>query len=268
MQITDAHYDEFCERGFVVLKSYMPEEAQREAAAALRRLLKPWEEVKDNPPRDLMDACGFPYPEQCLNRLILDPQLLAFARRVLRTEDIFYRAGVSLVRYAGFRDGSGGLHIDNPNNSLLPPSDSDPTFAQMVCWWHFEDVDEDQAPLHLIPKMYGDDTSKFEKLVVPGGSVCLFNNYLWHSASDYTRADGQRYSLGYMFGRADHHWEGFRHYTSLGYDPAFQQFIGSLTPQQRELFHFPPVGHPPHVGRAGAAVPRLEGAGLFVRFGL
>lgn len=254
MQITDAQYEEYCERGYVVLRAFLPEEKRQQCAAALRRALKPWDEVRDNPPRDRTAMATFPYAEPVLNELILLPPVLEFARRVLRTPDIVYRAGVSLVRYPGFLGEGQGVHIDNGNNSLLPKSESDPTYGQMTCWWHLEDVGEDQAPLHFIPIAHGRDTTKYEKLVVPGGTLCIFNTYIWHSASDYHRADGQRYSLGYMYGRTDHHWEGFRHYTNLGYHADFQRFIGSLTPSQRELFHFPPVGHPYYTPQTLAAL--------------
>ncbi|HVF11060.1 MAG TPA: phytanoyl-CoA dioxygenase family protein [Abditibacteriaceae bacterium] len=254
MQITDAQYETYCERGFLILPRYLPEETRAEAAAALRRCLRPWEEVKDNPPPGLTATHGFPYPEPLLNRLTIEPGLVAFARRALGSEDIHFRAGLSIVRYPGFQGDYGEPHIDNGNNSLLPPTESDPGYAQLTCWWHLEDVEADQAPLRIIPKIYGNDTSQYESVLVPGGSLCLFNNYMWHSAGNYARADGQRYSWGYMFGRAGHYWEGFMHYTNAGRNPHFQQLIGSLTPKERELFRFPPVGHPYYTPQTLAAL--------------
>ena len=57
--------------------------------------------------------------------------------------------------------------------------------------------------------------------------------------------NGQRFTFGYSFGRADHYWEGFRHYTHLGKNtPVFPQFIGGLSAAERELWRFPPAGHP------------------------
>ena len=59
------------------------------------------------------------------------------------------------------------------------------------------------------------------------------------------RKDGQRFTWGYAFGRADHYWEGFKHYTHLGKGaPVFQEFIGGLTAAQRQLWRFPTAGHP------------------------
>jgi hypothetical protein len=256
MEITEAHYEEYQERGFVILRRYLPEEVRAEAAAALRRCIKPWDEVKDSPPPDRTAFHGFPYPEAILNRLTIEPGIVKFARRVLGTDDIHFRAGLSIARYPGFIGDFGEPHIDNGNNSLLPPTEFGLGYEQMTCWWHLEDVEEDQAPLRIIPKMYGKDESKYESVIVPGGTICIFNNYLWHSAGNYERADGQRYSWGYMFGRAEHYWEGFKHYTHVGRDPHFQQLIGSLTPKERELFRFPPVGHPYYTPQTLAALEK------------
>lgn len=253
-KITDAHYEQFREVGYVIMRGYMPEKIRAEAAAALRRVLKPWDEVKHDPPPGRTDYHGFPWPEPILNRMILEPQLLALGRRILESEHVHYRAGLGIVRYPGFKGDSGEPHIDNGNNSLLPPSESKRFYGQLGCWFHFEDVAEDQAPLRLIPKSCGTDISRYEPLVVPGGSVCLFDNYTWHSASDYKREDGQRYTWGYGLGRADHYWEGFRHYTDAGLNPHFQQLIGAITPAEREVFRFPPVGHPYYTPQTLAAL--------------
>ena len=147
--------------------------------------------------------------------------------------------------YACAWNDDSGLHIDNGNNSLLPLSEDLREFGQIGFWVHFEDVAEDQAPLRLIPKKYGRDMTHCVPLVCKSGTLCIFTNFSWHSASAYTRADGQRFTWGFSFGRADHYWEGFRHYTHLGKGaPVFQEFIGGLTAAQRELWRFPPAGHP------------------------
>ena len=64
--------------------------------------------------------------------------------------------------------------------------------------------------------------------------------YTWHSASSYTRADGQRYTWGTGFGRADHYYERFRHYTDKGIDTNFRHLVSSLTADERAILRFPP----------------------------
>ncbi|MEE2619968.1 MAG: hypothetical protein VX677_15255, partial [Candidatus Poribacteria bacterium] len=223
---------------------FLPEVQRAEMAGAIRRLLPPWEELEDKAVTS--DSTYFPYPEQCLNQAIVNSEAVRFAREWLGTEHIHYRPGLAMVRYPGFKGfpNSGIPHVDNGNNSLLPPSQSNRHHSQLNFWFYLEDVDEDQAPTHLVKTSDGQDLSRAEKFVASGGSVAIFTNYNWHSAGDYSRKDGQRYVWKFAFGRADHYWEGVLHYTNVGRNTHFQEFIGSLSAKERELFRFPPAGHP------------------------
>ncbi|HHZ90832.1 TPA: hypothetical protein EYN65_09975 [Candidatus Poribacteria bacterium] len=242
--LTDAHFETLKRDSYVIVHNFLPEVQRMGMVGAIRRLLPPWEELEDKTVTS--DSTYFPYPEQCLNQAIVNPEAIRFARQWLGTEHIHYRPGLAMVRYPGFKGfpDSGKPHMDNGNNSLLPPSQSNRHHGQLNFWFYLEDVDEDQAPTHLVKTSDGQDLSRAEKFVAPGGSVAIFTNYNWHSAGDYCREDGQRYVWKFAFGRADHYWEGALHYTSVGRNPHFQEFIGSLTTKERELFRFPPVGHP------------------------
>jgi ectoine hydroxylase-related dioxygenase (phytanoyl-CoA dioxygenase family) len=251
--LTDDHIAELEREGFVVVPDFVRGDSLKTLQAAQRRLLPTWENVKDSPPQDQSGdsllVC-FPHEEIELYRAAMDEESIAFARKWLKTEDIHTRVGCLIARYPGHKGGGSGfddsgLHIDNGNNSLLPMSEQLREFGQIGFWIHLEDVAADQAPLRLIPRKHGRDMTRCSPLVCAGGTLCIFTNYTWHSASAYTRQDGQRFTWGYGFGRADHHWEGFRHYTHLGQGASvFQQFIGSLTAAQRRLWRFPPAGHP------------------------
>ena len=248
-ELTDSHLDEFSNKGYLIVPDYYSGELLEEMQAAQRRVLPTWEQVKDNPPSGRAILTDFPSSEMVLLQGIVDHDAWRFARKWFKTEHIHFRAGCMIARYPGFKGGgvgsdASGLHIDNGNNSLLPQSNSAPEFGQLVFWVHLEDVDEDQAPLRLLATEYGRDTSKYEPLVCKGGTLCIFSNYTYHSASDYLREDGQRFTWGFGLGRADHYWEGFRHYTDKGRHATFSQFIGTLTAAEREVFRFPPAGHP------------------------
>ena len=252
--LTDAHFQDFCAKGYLVIPNFIAPDECREMAAAVRRLLRPWDEIRDagtQPPST--DHCYFPYPEPCLNRAILNPAALQFARRWHGTHHIHYRQGVAIVRYPGFKGDQGHPHIDNGNNSLLPPT-SDRRHAQIVFWLFPEAVDHDQAPLRLIATADGQDLDKAEVAAVPAGTAAIFHTYSWHSASDYLRTDGQRYTFSFGFGRADHYWEGVKHYTDQGHNPQFQSFIASITAEQRTVFWFPPPDHPYYTAQTLAAL--------------
>ena len=251
-KLNDAVFEELEEQGFVVVPDYITGEKLRTLQAAQRRVLPSWEEVKHDPPGDqegYSRLVPFPYEDPDLYKESMNEESIAFARRWLKTDNIHMRVGALIARYPGHAWGGtgsddSGLHIDNVNNSLLPLSEDLREFGQIGFWHHLEDVDEDQAPLRLIPRKYGRDMSKAVSLVCKGGTICIFTRYTWHSASAYTRKDGQRLTWGYSFGRADHYWEGFKHFTSCGAGaPVFQAFIGGLTAAQREIWRFPPAGH-------------------------
>ena len=254
-QLTDVHFREFCDRGYVIVRDFIAEAQRRELATALRKLFKPWDEVAaSDAPENRSDVRFFPYAEPLLNGAILNPEALEFARRWHETDHIHYRQGVAMVRYPGFKGDTGVPHMDNGNNSLLPPTLSDRRHAQIVFWVFPEDVDEDQAALRLIATAASDDLSKAEVAAVPGGSAAIFHTYTWHSASDYLRSDGQRYSWSFGFGRADHYWEGVKHYTDQGHNPDFQAFIGSLSAEDRSVFWFPPPNNPYYTDQTLAAL--------------
>ena len=206
-KLTDAHLDELETKGYVIVPGFYTGERLREMQAAQRRALPTWDEVKDDPPQGRAILTDFPPSEIALLRGIVDQRAWEFARKWLKTEHIHFRAGCMIARYPGFKGGgvgsdAAGLHIDNGNNSLLPPSDALREFGQLGFWTHLEDVHEDQAPLRLLAKEHGRDTTKYEPLICKGGTLCMFTNYTLHSASDYLREDGQRFTWGFGIGRA------------------------------------------------------------------
>jgi ectoine hydroxylase-related dioxygenase (phytanoyl-CoA dioxygenase family) len=255
-QLSDTHFEEFCAKGYLIVPNFISKSQCQEMATALRKRLKPWDEIKDEQPQKHTDQSFFPYPERCLNQAILNPAALQFARRWHGTHHLHYRQGLAMVRYPGFKGDSGQPHIDNGNNSLLPLSLADRHHAQIVFWIFPEDVDKDQAPMRLIASTDGGNLKKAELAAVPAGSAAIFHTYTWHSASDYLRPDGQRYSWSFGFGRADHYWEGVKHYTDQGQNPHFQAFIASLTAEQRSVFWFPPPDHPYYTAQTLAALEK------------
>ena len=252
-RLTGKHLDDLDRDGFVIIPDFIDQGQLGVLQEAQRRVLPTWDKERSAPPQDqagnsLLEC--FPQEEMDLYQASMDPDSIDFARKWLKTEDIHMRVGCMIARCPGHAGGGSGfddsgLHIDNGNNSLLPRSEDYREFGQMVFWVHLEDVEEDQAPLRLIPNKYGRDMTRCIPLVCTAGTLCIFTNSTWHSASAYTREDGQRFTWAYAFGRADHYWEGFRHYTHLDKAaPVFQTFIGRLNASQRELWRFPPAGHP------------------------
>lgn len=242
MKLTDDHLRTFEAQGFVVIEDFYPEEKRARIAQALRKDLPPWESIKDDPPDNGLLKDDFPYEEMLFNQLIVDWDLIDFVQRALKTEAIHFRYAHNWTRYPCPSATPPSLHIDNGNNSLLPPCD-DQRYGQISTWYFPEQVDEDQAPMLIIPTPYGQDLTKQVLLTVPAGTQMIFSAHIWHSATLFKGLTGQRYSLTRIYGRADHYWEGVHFYTNQGRNDHFRAFIGTLTARERELFRFPPAGH-------------------------
>ena len=240
--LTDSHFEQLVEDGYVILKEYIPKDELAILQAAQRSVLKTWEEVKENPPTSRAQLIPYPYQNVMMSKLYLEPDLIDFGRRYLKTQYVQIRVGNMIARYPGFKSQDAG-HIDNGNNSLLPKSESCREFGQIVFWIHLEETTANQAPLLLVKKKYGNDLSKAEPFVCPAGSIAIFSNYTFHASSSFNGQDGQRFTWAFMLGRADHPFEGLLNYTALGINPIFKQVISSLTPSERTLFCFPPPGH-------------------------
>ena len=243
--LTDDHFAQMLEDGYLIIHNYIRGDELKELQAAQRNTLKTWDEVKDNPPpgRSMFDF--YPSKDVRMAQLYMHPELIKFFKRYLKTERLTARVGAMLARYPGFVAHDPG-HIDNGNNSLLPrPEDyrGFREYATIGAWTHLEEVKEGQAPLLLMKHKNGHDLSKAVPLICPEGSICIFGNYTWHAASDFTAKEGQRFTWGFSAGRADHHWEGFKHYTHLGQDPVFQKAIGGMTAYERTLMRFPEPNH-------------------------
>ena len=267
-KLTEQQWDEAFHtletQGFCMIESYFQGEQLAELAAAMRRSIKPYDQLLAEGLPENFDGtltCDWPFPEHILNVTgAQQTELIDFSRRWLGTDDIQIRVGIGLARYPGFQGRKQGVHVDNGNNSLLPMpaahafSEEHRRFGQIQFWCHLEEVHPGQAPLQLVPLKHGTDMSEAVEFVCPAGSMCIFTHYTYHSANDFTADFGQRYTWGVAFGRADSTFEGFRHYTALGQNSRFQELISALTPQQRPLFRFPKVGDPAYTTEMLAAL--------------
>lgn len=243
LKLSSEHLNAFNEQGFVVIEDFYPEEKRSRIAAAVRAQLPPWETIRHDPPESGLLTDDFPYADQFFNQLIVDWDLIDFVQRVLESEDIHFRYAHNWARYPYTPAPEHQLHVDNGNNSLLPTCDQN-QYGQISTWYFPEEVGEHQAPMFLIPKPYGRDEKKKLFLTVPAGTQMIFNTYLWHSATAYQGTSGQRYSVTRIYGRADHYWEGVHSFTNQGRNENLRRFVGTLTARERELFRFPPAGHP------------------------
>ena len=110
----DAAFSTLEEQGFVIIPSYFEGEQLEAMAAAQRRVLPTWEELRQDLPEGFEGTltCDWPYSELILNKTgAQQPELVDFAKRWLGTEDIQIRVGIGLARYPGFKGKQQGVHV-------------------------------------------------------------------------------------------------------------------------------------------------------------
>jgi hypothetical protein len=110
----DAAFSTLEEQGFVIIPSYFEGEQLEAMAAAQRRVLPTWEELRQDLPEGFEGTltCDWPYSELILNKTgAQQPELVDFAKRWLGTEDIQIRVGIGLARYPGFNGKEQGVHV-------------------------------------------------------------------------------------------------------------------------------------------------------------
>jgi hypothetical protein len=192
-----------------------------------------------------------------LTRLVVHPNIVDFMERALGSADLrVYQAQVS-AKYAGDANFEQPMHTDR-NHSFLPPRMEPP-------WWHVEsflyltDVDEGNAPTHLVDRSDADGRS-VNSIFLPDrdpdlyahehaavgarGSLLVYRPDVFHRGVDLTRAGSHRYLLNVSYKVAGQDWIGFHSVQSNASHPSWVQFVEGATTRELELFGFPPPGHP------------------------
>ena len=215
------------------------------------------------------------YGSGALSRLCVHPAIVDFMERALGTVDLrVYQTQVS-AKYTGDANFEQPMHTDR-NHSFLPPRMEPP-------WWHVEsflyltDVDETNAPTHLVPRadaagrspnsifMPANDPELYAReRAATGrrGSLLVYRPDVFHRGVDLTKPGGYRFLLNVSYKVAGQDWIGFHAVQSNATHPAWVQFVESSTPRELELFGFPPPGHPVWdaalVSATGEKYPKLD----------
>ena len=192
-----------------------------------------------------------------LNRLFVHPSIVDFAQRALGTTEVrCYQAQVS-AKYAGDADYEQPMHTDM-NHSYVGTTTGPP-------WWHVEgflylsDVDDDTMPTHFVdrrdaagrspnrmyrperdPELYAHE----RPATGVRGSLLVYRNNTFHRAVNMTRPRGSRFLLNVSYRNAGVEWIGYHTSQSKASHPGWTQFVEQSTPEELQLFGFPPPGHP------------------------
>jgi hypothetical protein len=200
----------------------------------------------------------FPFPGSgALNRLCVHPNVVDFAERALQSIDIrLYQIHLS-AKYAGETNYEQPMHTDR-NHSWLPAISS-PQYRNLETFLYLSDVNEGNAPTHLVRRSdagdrattvwgvmpQGDPELYAAEVPAPGvrGSLLAYRSDVFHRGTDPTDPETARFILALAFKRAGQEWIGYTTAQSKSSSAGWVEFAEGSTPRELELFGFPPPGH-------------------------
>ena len=200
----------------------------------------------------------FPFPGGgALNRLCVHPAIVDFVERALGTTDLRVYQVQASAKYTGDANYEQPMHTDR-NHSWLPAR-SDARLRHVEAFLYLSDVDDGNAPTHLVSVRDSTGRSTTAPLFMPRGdpdlyaaerpargprgSLLAYRADVFHRGVDLTEPGAARFLLNVSFKRADHDWVGFHGLQSHANLPDWDRFVEGSSPRVLELFGFPPPGH-------------------------
>ncbi|MEU8028809.1 phytanoyl-CoA dioxygenase family protein [Streptomyces sp. NPDC049099] len=267
----EAVAEEIEARGYALIPGFLSAGELEQAVAAI-------EEYFPDPEAGAADAVDvgafkhavpFPFASNALNRLPLDPRVIAVAERLLSTRDILLTSSYVQAKYgtAYGETKDQSLHNDTwAVNSLLPPR-TDGVYRRLFGIVYLTDVTAGTAPTYVagragdlgVPLITSERRATYSSAAYPGlyererpveapkGSLLLFTGDLVHRGSAYRDRYGRRLALFFNLHSAAARWTGKHLWALLPSSPGwatFQELISELTPEQRQLLGFPEPGDP------------------------
>jgi len=203
----------------------------------------------------------FPLPgSPTLNRLVVAPELVRFARQAIGESDIRLYQSRLWSKYGDHTNYEQPLHRDL-NHSLIPAR-NEPGWWHLECFLYLSDVDGDNGAPRLVPHSALDtagtdrptgrvsaDRDRYQELYqdevsAPGrrGSLLAYRSDVWHRGTDLAPGR-ERHVLVVAYRPAAADWIGFDAHPPLVDNPDFKAFVDVSTPDELALFGIPRPGH-------------------------
>ncbi|MEV6850728.1 phytanoyl-CoA dioxygenase family protein [Actinoplanes sp. NPDC051411] len=215
----------------------------------------------------LKHAVPFPFTSNALNRVGLDPRVLAVAGHLLGTADLRLTSSFIQAKYGTAYGESRDQTLHNDAwaaSSLLHPR-TDGLYQRLFGILYLTDVTTDTAPTYVVdrvdhlglPLITSTGKASYEKDQYPElyererpvpaarGSLLLFVGDIVHRGSAYRAETGRRLACFFNIHAAAARWTD-KHLWSLRPAspnwPVFRDLMVELAPEQRHLLGFPPPG--------------------------
>ena len=197
-------------------------------------------------------------------------QCLGMERASYCNAHLFMRSGPTDKRHAAHP--WEGYHLDHDTNCFLPPSGEVGRYDYVNSGVYLHDVDDDGAPMHVIPGSHRQLAQLLPRLIQEGsftgrhaikdirevpelakpvpttakaGSTLFYSSYLVHAAVPFQNKRKQRAFWTLSMARADNQsWAKLANPWSYPERGFFIPFWTQTSPRVRSLFGWPPPGHP------------------------
>jgi hypothetical protein len=260
MHIPDSKLAEIRDRGFMIVENFIDKDTLREAQEALWSIYpKPEDYFADSSKHPQYGASQFagihrfPLPLWEINRLCIYPDLIDAVERFLGSSDIELYKGELWAKYSGAINYDQFHHRDYRNHTLVVPR-ADGRDTQMTTFILLSDVSEADGPTKIVPltetrdiplgKATGPSSLYANEISVtgPAGSLMVYKTDVFHRGSNFTAPNRSRFALLVDFQKRGAPWQGKMSWPDLADKPGFAEALTRMTPRQRDLFGWPPVG--------------------------
>jgi hypothetical protein len=261
MRVSDEKLAEAWDRGFAVVEGFLDAETLAAAREAMWKVF-PTPEAYFATPETYPEFAvsqfaglrNFPYAEWALNRVPIYPDLLDVAERFLGATDLEIYKIELWAKYSGAVNYDQYHHRDYGNHTLVIPS-PERRHTQMTTFILLSDVTELDAPTKLVPidktgdapisqlrTRFGELFDVEEAALGPAGSLMIYRTDVFHRGSTFTAPQRSRFAMLVDFQERGWPWTGKMAWPNSGNHPGLADALTRMTPRQRDLFGWPPVG--------------------------
>ena len=261
MRVADAKLAEIWDRGFTVVEGFLAADTLRAAQDALWEIYPRPEDYFAAPEKYPQFAKSqfagirlFPWASWALNRLAVEPDLVDAAERFLGSAEVELYKGELWAKYSGAINYDQSHHRDYRNHTLVVPR-ADGRDVQMTTFILLSDVTELDGPTKIVPvsetrdiplgkaqRGPGKMVEKEISVTAPAGSLMIYKTDVFHRGSNFTAPKRSRFAVLVDFMRRGPRWQGKMSWPDHAEKPAFAEALTKMTPRQRDLFGWPPIG--------------------------
>ncbi len=261
MRVSDAKLAEIWDKGFTVVEDFLDRDTLAAAREAMWDIYPRPEDYfadPDSHPRyarsQFHGVKVFPYPSWDLNRVAVYPDLVDAAERFLSAKDIEIYKIEMWAKYAGAIDYDQPHHRDFGNHTLVVPR-ADGMRPQMTTFILLSDVTELDGPTKIVPldrsgdiptfpktKALGDHFDREVSITASAGSLMIYKTDVLHRGSDFKGPGRSRFAMLVDFQQWGWPWMGKVSWPDHADRKGMAQAMVEMTPRQRDLFGWPPVG--------------------------